>query len=308
MRRSRCLLACLLFALPALAGRSAEPPLRVAALHTVLAEIAREIGGADVVVSGLVAAGVDPHTYDPTPRDLATVMDADLVLGTGLHLEGYLERLAANPRLRDRLVLVGEALPVVLAVPAGTGNHGHDRVLQAEGGEPDPHWWHGIDHVLFVSDLVRQHFARLRPAAAAAFAARAQTWQQKLFALKAWTAAEVAKLPPARRHLVTTHDAFGYLARDWGFTVHAIAGLSTDAEPDPKHLAELVKLVRRLGVKAVFAEGSASPRLAQALAAEAGAKLGGTLHADGLAPAGSGAETYTALMRHNISAIVAALR
>jgi zinc/manganese transport system substrate-binding protein len=300
----------LLFILALVAAR-AEPtrPLRVVSLHSVLTEIARTVGGPAVEVTGLVAPGVDPHTFDPTPRDLATALDADLVLATGLRLEGYLERLAAQPGARGPLLRVGEALPVILSVAATPPtDHDHARELHAHAGEADPHWWHSIDNVLFATDLVRAQFTRLRPTAAADFAVRAQTYQQRLFALKAWAAREVAQLAPARRHLVTTHDAFGYLARDWGFTVHAIGGLSTDTEPDPKHVAALAKLVRQLRLKAVFAEGSASPKLAQTLAAETGARIGGTLHADGLAPTGSGAETYEALMRHNLGTIVTALR
>ena len=284
-------------------------PLRVVALHTVLTEIAREVGGPNVNVTGLVAPGVDPHTFDPTPRDLATALEADLVLATGLHLEGYLERLAAQPDGRGRLVRVGETLPVILSLATEAyALHSHTRELHTPAGETDPHWWHSIDNVLFATDLIRVEFTRLRPSDAAAFAARAQAYQQRLFALKSWAARTVATLAPARRHLVTTHDAFGYLARDWGFTVHAIGGLSTETEPEPQHLAALVQLVRRLGPKAVFAEGSASPKLAQTLAAETGARIGGTLHADGLAPAGSGAETYEAMMRYNLGTITAALR
>jgi zinc/manganese transport system substrate-binding protein len=308
LRPTRLLLASFILAL---ATARAEPtrPLRVVSLHSVLTEIARTVGGPAVEVTGLVAPGVDPHTFDPTPRDLATALDADLVLATGLRLEGYLERLAAQPGARGPLLRVGEALPVILSVTADDhAGHDHARELHTHAGEADPHWWHSIDNVLFATDLVRAEFTRLRPAAAADFAARAQAYQQRLFALKAWAAREVAQLAPARRHLVTTHDAFGYLARDWGFTVHAISGLSTENEPDPRHLADLVKLVRKLSLPAVFAEGSASPKLAQTLAAETGARIGGTLHADGLAPAGSGAETYEALMRHNLGTIIAALR
>lgn len=276
---------------PSLAA--AEPPLRVVALNTVLAEIACEVGGDQVAVTGLVPAGVDPHTFDPSAADLRAMVDADLVLASGLQLESYLDRLVGKIGPAGRVVVVGDALPAVLALA---------------GGEKDPHWWHSINNVAAATDLVRAELARLRPAWADNFARRARAYQQRLHALQAWVATELARLPPARRQLVTSHDAFGYFARDYGFTVHAMAGLSTDSEPDARQLARLIDLLRREHIRAVFAESSVNSALMANLVAETGVQSGGTLYADGLGTADSDAATYEAMVRHNVRTIVSALK
>ncbi len=286
---------------------AATPPLRVVTLHPVLTEFAREIGGDDARVEGLIPGGVDPHTFEPAPRQVADARAADLVLATGLHLEGFLDRLVAGDNPSARIVRVGERLPLLLTLADGHGGHDNHAAIQGDG-EPDPHWWHGITNALFVSDVIRAEFTRARPESAALFALRAQNLQQKLFALQSWGAEEIRRLPPARRHLFTTHDAFGYLARDYGFTVHPLGGLSTEAEPDAKHIANLVGDVRRLGVKAVFAEDSASDKLIRTLAAETGVKTPAPLYADGPGAPGSAAPTYEAMYRFNLGTIVEALR
>jgi zinc/manganese transport system substrate-binding protein len=285
------LAACSAWAVPGDAG-----PLRVVTLGTVLAEIAVQVGGSDAEVVNLVQPGVDPHTFNPSPADIRTLVDADLVLASGLRLEGYLDRLVASVGPRDRVVAVGDALPLVLSTP-GPG----------AGAEKDPHWWHSIDNMLFAVDLVRAEFARARPGHAEVFARNAREYRRRLEALKAWVSAEVAVLPPDRRQLVTSHDAFGYFAHDYGFSIHAINGLSTESEADARHLAGLIDLIRRERIHAVFAESSANPRLVANLLDETGVRLGGTLYADGLGPPGSGAETYEAMYRHNVLAIVGAL-
>lgn len=280
-----------LFGLPSLSA--AEQPLRVVALNTVLAEIAREVGGDRVEVNGLVHPGVDPHTFDPSAADLRAMVEADLVLASGLQLESYLDRLVTKIGSAGRVVVVGDLLPSVLSLA---------------GGEKDPHWWHSIDNVIFAAELVRTEMTRLRPANAEAFSERARAYAQRLQALKTWVAGEIGTLPPAQRHLVTSHDAFGYFARDYGFTVHAIAGLSTDVEPDARQLARLIDLLRREHIRAIFAESSVNSTLVANLVVETHVRLGGTLYADGLGTADSDAATYEAMYRHNVRTIVEALR
>jgi len=296
MRMPR-LLAALGLAAAACGAQGAQtPPLRVGSLTTVLSEIAREVGGSHVSVVGLVQPGVDPHTFNPSPADIRAVADAEVVLASGLSLEAYLDRLVAGSGSSGRVVAVGDALPEAVAMAGVPG-----------AGERDPHWWHSLDCMLIATDIVRAEFAKARPAAAADFSANAEAYQARLRGLKAWAAAEIGRLPPNRRHLVTSHDAFGYFARDYGFEVHAISGLSTDSEADARHLAGLIDLIRRERIPAVFAEDSANPRLVENLVRETGVRLGATLYADGLGPPGSGAETYDSMYRHNVRAIVDAL-
>lgn len=295
MKVYRSLLAAAAACLSLEAG--AEPGvLRVATLNTVLTEIAREVGGMDADVVGLVAPGVDPHTFNPSPADIRAVVDADVVLASGLNIEVYLDRLAADVGPRGRLVAIGDLLPSTLPMPGPGGR-----------AEKDPHWWHSIGNMLVAVDLVRGEFARERPSLAGRFAANAAAYSATLRELKRWVDREVGRLPMERRHLVTSHDAFGYFARDYGFSVHAITGLSSESEADARGVADLIELIRRERIGAVFAENSVDPRLVENLVRETGVRLGGTLYADGLGPTGSGAESYDAMYRHNVRTIVGAL-
>jgi len=293
MRRLRLLIAlCAAACVPAAAQAR---PILVATLNTVLTEIASEVGGRDVEVIGLVQPGVDPHTFNPSPADLRSLADADIVLASGLNLEPHLDRLVSSARPAGRVLAVGDLLPLILS-PQGPG-----------GAERDPHWWHSIDNMLYAVGIVRDELARVRPSGAGNFERNALAYSRRLLSLKQWVSAEVATLPPERRQLVTSHDAFGYFAHDYGFTIHSINGLSTEGEVDARHLAGLVDLLRRERIRAVFAESSANPRLVANLLEETGAVLGGTLYADGLGPPGSGAESYGKMYRHNVLAIVGAL-
>jgi len=289
------------------AAPATESPLHVVTLHTVLTEIAREVGGSRAEVAGLVQPGIDPHAFDPSASDMRKLVDADVVLVSGLHLELYLDRLVAQRGPNRPVVVVGEALPSMLSL-SGAAAKKSDKNHSTCANEKDPHWWHSIDNVLFAADLVRAEFSRLRPAWADDFARNAQAYEQRLFALKSWVALEIAKLPPSRRQLVTSHDAFGHFARDYGFTVHPINGISTEGEPDAKHLAQLIDFIRAEHIKAVFAENDVNPRLVSNLVSETGVRLGARLYSDGLGPEGSDAATYEAMYRHNVSAIFGALR
>ena len=289
------------------ASAADDRPLRVVTLHTVLTEIAREVGGHRVEVVGLLQPGIDPHTFDPSAADMRKLVDADVVLISGLQLEHYLDRLAAQRREKGSVIAVGDALPSTLASTNGHAEKSGDNPSET-ADEKDPHWWHSIDNVLFATDLVRAEFSRLRPAWADDFARNAQAYEQRLFALKSWAATEIAKLPPQRRHLVTSHDAFGYFARDYGFTVYPISGFSTESEPNAKHLAQLIDLIRAQHIKAVFAENNVNPRLISNLVSETGVRLGGSLYADGFGPAGTDGATYESMVRHNVTTIVSGLR
>src|SRR5580698_6818879 len=131
MKAIPALLALGLAACAAAGAQAQGRPLRVVTLSTVLTEISREVGGAQVEVTGLVRPGIDPHLFNPSPADMRSVVDADLVLASGLNLEAYLDRLVASVGQGGRVVAVGDSLPVILLTPGG-------------GGEKDPHWWHSI--------------------------------------------------------------------------------------------------------------------------------------------------------------------
>jgi zinc/manganese transport system substrate-binding protein len=289
-------LLLLLTCLPAIG----DTPLRVVTLHTVLTEIAQEVGGAQVAVIPLLKAGMDPHVYEPAPGDIRRLKSADLVLAAGLDLETYLNRLA--PEIpAGRLVRVGDELPGLIEGECTHDHHDHDH----DHGF-DHHWWHGFTQMHAAVDLVARELSIRRPAAASDFARRAAAYQDRLAALRTWVVAELAAVPGERRQLVTSHHAFGYFAHEHGFATHPLLGNSTAAEADAREVARIVRLIQRRSIRTVFAENSVNPRLIEAIVRDTGARLGPPLYADGL---GTGeAATYEGMMRHNVSAIVSGLR
>ncbi|MBI5382496.1 MAG: zinc ABC transporter substrate-binding protein [Opitutae bacterium] len=280
----------------------AAAPLRVVTLHSVLTEIATEVGGPEVAVTALLKAGADPHTFNPAPTDVRTLAQAELILGSGFGLEPYLDKLVANSGTKARIALARAVIRETVPTACRHGGHAHTHE------EIDPHWWHGLANVRAVTQLVRDQLAALRPAAAAQFAARATAYAARLDQLAAWAQTEIATLPPARRQLVTSHEAFGYLARDFGFTIHSLQGVNPEAEPSARALAALIDLIKRERIRAVFPDSTENPKLLAAMLRESGATLGGTLYADGPGGADTPAATFAGMYRHNLTTIVGALR
>jgi ABC-type Zn uptake system ZnuABC Zn-binding protein ZnuA len=173
----------------------------------------------------------------------------------------------------------------------------------------DPHWWQDPRNAIKAVEAIRDALTKADPSHAAGYRARAATYERRLGALDTGIAACVAKLPPSRRKLVTSHDALGYYARRYGFQVigAAIPSLSTQAQPSGKQTQELVDQIKRLHVAAIFPESSLNPKLEQAIARDAGARVGGALWADALGPKGSSGATYIGSLAANTRTIVSAL-
>jgi zinc/manganese transport system substrate-binding protein len=276
-------------------------PLRVVTLHSVLTEIVTEVGGPEVTVTCLLRPGDDPHTFNPPPAEVRTLAQADLIVASGFGLEPFLDKLVANSGTKAALISVSSVIKDV--VPSSGSHHGENAT-----GEIDPHWWHSLANVRGATAYVCDQLAELRPAATATFRARAAVYLVRLGELADWAQSEIVQLPPDRRQLVTSHDAFGYLARDYGFTVHPLQGISPEAEPSARDLGVLIDLIKREHIRAVFADNTENPKLLAAMLRESGAQLGGTLYADGLGPVGSPAATYAGMFRHNLRTIVEALK
>jgi ABC-type Zn uptake system ZnuABC Zn-binding protein ZnuA len=263
----------------------------------ILADLVSQVAGDRVEVVSLIPVGGDPHTYEPVPRDVQKVAESQLVFYNGLGLEKWLEELIENAGGRRVSVELSRGLR-----PA----------VQTEGryrGDPDPHLW--MDPV-FAKQYVlnaRDALISFDPAGRSAYEANAARAVRELDALHAWIQAQVARIPAHRRKLVTTHDAFRYFGQRYGFrVVGTIWGISTEDEPSPQEIARLVDRIRAEGVPAVFVETTVNPKLMERVAREAGVRIGARLYGDSLGPPGSDADTYGKMMRHNVRAIVEALR
>jgi ABC-type Zn uptake system ZnuABC Zn-binding protein ZnuA len=274
-----------------LAGARAE--LKVASLSTITTDIARNVGGDEVKVIPIIKPGIDPHEFQPSPLDVRQIESADLVLITGKGIEGYLTKLEEAVGNKAKFVDTGSTIPSLK--------------LEEEGKMvEDPHWWHSIENVMKATVVVKKHFINADPAKKALYEQNASAYLAKLTDLEKWAKQEVSKLPREKRKLLTSHDAFQYFARDFGFKIYAIEGVSTDDQPSSKKVTNLIKTIRSEGVKAVFFESIENPKVVGEITKETGAKVGGALYADGLGD--KEASTYPEMIRYNITAIVESLK
>ncbi|MDR7417257.1 MAG: metal ABC transporter substrate-binding protein [Armatimonadota bacterium] len=297
MRRFLPLLAILLAACAAPAADPASGRPRVVATINILADLTRQVAGDRLEVSSLLPVGADPHTYEPVPRDVQRIAEAQVVVYNGLKLEKWLEKLLENAG--GRFVLV-EATRGLQPAVQETGPY---------RGDPDPHLWMDPVFAQVYVRNIRDALVAFDPAGRAEYEANARRYLQELERLHRWIREQIQQIPPARRKLVTTHDAFRYFGHRYGFqVVGTIWGISTEDEPSAQEIARLVDRIRRERVPAVFVETTINPKLMERVAREAGVRIGGKLYGDSLGPAGRGADTYIGMMRHNVKTIVEALR
>jgi len=277
---------------------SSERP-RVVCTTTIVADLVRQVAGDRADVDCLVAAGIDPHSYRATPRDADRLAAADLVVASGLRLEGKLADLLDRLAARVPVVAVADRLP-------------RDRLLEAGGGLHDPHVW--FDAALWArcAEPVAEALGRLDPAHAAEYRDRAAACAARLEALDVAIRRRIATIPAARRTLVTAHDAFRYFGRAYEIEVVGVQGTSTESEVGLADVNRLVDLIVTRGIPAVFVETSVSDRSVQALVEGAAARghavsLGGRLYSDSLGDPGSDGESLAAALTANVETIVAAL-
>lgn len=298
MRFSRLLLALVLFFNVAFRPAHAEDKLAIASFSTILTEVAQKVGGQEVTVSGLIQPGQDPHEFQLSPSDLQAVSGARLVLTSGKNLEHYFNNL--RDATKADLLPVGDKLPSLKMQP------GDDEKTGKSGFIEDPHWWNSVPNVEKATFIVRDELVKLDPAHADEYRANAKSYANQLEQLNSWVKQKIAELPRDQRKLVTSHDAFQYFAKEYGFKIYSIEGLSTEDEPSLRHVSDLIDQIRKQHVKAIFLESALNPKVSVEITRESGAKTGGTLYADGLGT-GDGA-TYEGMIKHNVSTIVDALK
>lgn len=268
---------------------------RVVATFSILADLVKNIGGGRIETQTLVGPDSDAHVYTPTPADARRVGGAALVFVNGLGFEGWMARL---------IKASGTKAPIVVATKGIKPRHmaeGHDR------GAIDPHAWQSIANAKIYVGNIRDALVAADASGAAEYQSAAANYLQMLDALLEEVRAAVAKIPPDRRKIITTHDAFGYFQDAYGLSFIAPEGVSTDAEPSARDIARIIGQIRSQHIPAVFLENITDPRLLERIAAETGTKIGGTLYSDALTGPGGEAPTYIAMMRHNIRVLTEAL-
>jgi zinc transport system substrate-binding protein len=260
---------------PSSPSPGASDRLLIVASFYPLFEFARQVAGDRAEVVALVPPGVEPHDWEPSPRELAEIRKARLLVYNGAGLEPWVGRVLADVAAKD-LVAVNTTQGLTLLIESSAAQeHGPSTSAAGPGRRAvpasDPHVW--LDPLLAIAQVeaIRSALQDVDPAHAATYAANAAAFVARLRALDAAYAAGLREC--ARRDIVTAHAAFGYLARRYGLTQVPLLGVSPDAEPSPADMARLIQLARRRRVRYVFAETILGRRLAETLARDVGAQV-----------------------------------
>ncbi|MGC2813514.1 MAG: metal ABC transporter substrate-binding protein [Bradyrhizobium sp.] len=268
----------------------AQGRLNVVTSFSILADFAQNVGGDRASVTTLIGPDSDVHVYTPAPADAKKVADARLLIVNGLGLEGWLPRLVQSSGSKATIV---------------TATHG---IVPLEaGGAADPHAWQSVVEAKVYVANIRDAFVAADPADAGVFRANADGYLAKLDALDREVRIAVEQIPPAHRKVISTHRAFGYFAAAYGIEFIAPFGVSTDSEPSARDIADIITRIKAAKIPAIFLENISDDRLINRVAAETGARLGGTLYSDSLTGEKGPAPTYIDMVRHNIKALTSAL-
>ena len=276
------------------AQAQAPEKLPVVATFSILADFARNVGGERIEVTALVGPDGDTHVYQPKPADAKELGAARLILVNGLGLEGWIDRL---------IKASGARAPVIV-----TTKDISPQQMREEGRiGPDPHAWQSIANAKIYVANIRDALITVDPGGALVYRANADNYLGKLDVLEKDVTAEIAKIPPGRRQIITTHDAFGYFGTAYGFRFIAPEGVSTETEASARDVAKIIRQIKAQNIPAVFLENVTDPRLVKSIAAESGAKIGGTLYSDALSSPDGPGGSYIEMMRNNIRELSAAL-
>lgn len=259
---------------------------------TILADITRQVAGDRLNIDSLLPVGSDPHSYQPTPQDIAKVSESKLIIVNGAGYETFLDPLLKN----------ADGQRTLIEASAGISPRKNAQGI-------DPHMWLDPDLVIQYVGNIRDALIQVDPTGEAAYKSNADAYTAALKKLDAWIVEQVDQIPAEKRLLVTNHEAFGYFADRYGFKVigTVIESLSSDASPSAQQLAALIDQIKASKAPAIFLDASDNATLAQQIAAETGVKVITDLHLESLTD-GAPAATYIDLMKYNVTQIVNALK
>ncbi len=286
-----CLILSLVFLslppLPSLAAAPDKKPLIVASF-SILADIAANVGGELVDVRSLVPPDTDAHSWNPSPEDAKTLGKADIIVVNGLNFEGWINRLAKASGTKAGIISASDGI-----ASAKTAN--------------DPHAWQNPANVLVYVENIAEAIADRYPELAPQIRKNADLYAAKIEDTDRYIKKIFEDAPEAGRKIVTNHDAFAYFGQAYGVKFLAASGMSNESEPSAASMAKLLRQIKKEGVKTVFIENMSDPRLADRIAKDSGAVLGGTLYSDALSSPSGPAPDYLSMMRHNAEQIRKAL-
>lgn len=290
--------------------------LTVVATTSIVADVVSNVGGELVNVEILLPVGTDPHSFEPTPQDIAKVADAQIVFANGAGLEAFIDHLLESAEAEDRIVEVSEGIALLDHPNAGGAEMAEDADSHADDEEHDhaeaggdPHTWVDPNNVMVWVERIAAALSEADPSNAEIYAENAAAYLAELEEIDAWIRTEIEKIPAANRKIVTDHRLLGYYVQEYGLEMAGaiIPGYSSLAQPSAQELADIEDAIRETGVKAVFVGNTINPDLAERVAEDTGVALV-FFYTGSLSPADGDAPTYLDYLRYNTNAFANALK
>ena len=276
----------------------AAEPISVVASFSILGDLAQVVGGDRVKVTTLAGPDADAHEFAPSPAHAKAVLSARLFVVNGLNFEPWAQKLAKSAGYKGETVVASKGVtPHEMAAETG---HAH--------AEADPHAWQNPLNVVLYVNNIAAGLTKVDPSGAATYQANAEAYAKQLKDFDAQAKTQLDAIAQPKRKVITSHDAFGYLAARYGITMLAPEGANTDSQPSAKHVAQLIRQIKREKIKAVFVENMSNPKLIAQLSKDAGVSVGATLFSDALSNASGPAPTYLKMMNHNLTQLAAGMK
>lgn len=277
--------------------------VQVVATIAMVGDLVKQVGGDRVEVSVLMGPGVDPHLYKPTAADASKLSKVQGIFYSGLMLEGRMGDLFAKlGRTGKKVYAVTESVPENL-------------LLEPEDfeGHYDPHLWFDVSLWAKTVPSIVAGLIELDSSGKSVYQSNGDKLQKKLQELHEWCVKKVAEISKDKRVLVTSHDAYNYFGRAYGFKVVGLQGVSTVSEAALADMTSMVDFLKKQKVKAIFVESSVNPAAMKRVAQDAGVKIGGELFSDAMGAPGEmrlgfDTGTYEGMIRYNFTTIVEALK
>ncbi len=318
---------------------AAAEPTPVVTTFSILGDMVKNIGGEHIEVTSLVGPNGDTHAYIPTTADARVLSEAKVLFINGLEFEGWLDRLIDASDFNGERVTTTAGIEAMAFKEGGdhhddehhddedkahdkeTSEHHdkdekehhddneehHDDEHDHHHGAFDPHAWQSLQNAITYVDNITAALAKAAPEHASSFYQNRESYVAEIKALDKANRETLARLPAEKRIVVTSHDAFQYLGRDYELSFLAPQGLSTDSEASARDVADLIIQMRKQKISAVFIENITNPKLLEQIANETGASIGGTLYPGALSDTDGPAATYLDMMQHNANTLAKAL-
>lgn len=274
---------------------AAAKTLNVVASFTVLADMAKQVGGDHVKVTSLVGPDGDPHSFEPSPKDSVALRNADVVIVSGLGMEGWMDRLVTASGYKGKVIVASQGI--------------NTRSMEEDGKSiTDPHAWNSAANGAIYAENISAALVAADPQDAEAIRKSGDSYAARLKQLDSWAKKRFADVPQAKRKVLTSHDAFGYFGEAYGVTFLAPVGFSTEAQASASDVASLIKQLKDEHISTYFIENQTDPRLVKQIASATGAKPGGELYPEALSGPGGPASTYEKAFKHNVNTIANSMK